>query len=231
MTSTAETIAGAISANSIQTAPVGLAKAVSATAFAKGATASISTLTLIKGALKIMAWSNAKTAIVAAVAVIVATGTATLVVGYQVHGQSRAQPQPQAVASAETNFPASTWIFAGYDDPQSAFLSVLWSFKTGDLKTFLASLTPSERARQLQQFKTGAQKAGKSLPAFFTIHAAQVMANVDGFRIVDRQVVADNQVILHVSSQGVAAPETEGVVIAKMIKTGNEWKLDSMGHP
>ena len=178
-----------------------------------------------------MAWSNAKTAIVAAVAVIVATGTATLVVGYQVHGQSRAQPQPQAVASAETNFPASTWIFAGYDDPQSAFLSVLWSFKTGDLKTFLASLTPSERARQLQQFKTGAQKAGKSLPAFFTIHAAQVMANVDGFRIVDRQVVADNQVILHVSSQGVAAPETEGVVIAKMIKTGNEWKLDSMGHP
>ena len=64
--STAATIAGAISANSIQAAPVALAKSVTAVAIAKGAAASASTLTLIKGALKIMAWTKAKTAIVAA---------------------------------------------------------------------------------------------------------------------------------------------------------------------
>ena len=38
-----------------------LAKSVTAVAIAKGAAASGSTLTLIKGALKIMAWTKAKT--------------------------------------------------------------------------------------------------------------------------------------------------------------------------
>ena len=66
-------ITGAISANSVQAAPVALAKAVTAVAIAKGATASISTLTLIKGALKIMAWTKAKTAIVGVVVVGMAT--------------------------------------------------------------------------------------------------------------------------------------------------------------
>ena len=55
--------AGAISANSVQAAPALLAKSVTAMAIAKGAAASASTLTLIKGALKIMAWTKMKTAL------------------------------------------------------------------------------------------------------------------------------------------------------------------------
>jgi uncharacterized protein (TIGR03435 family) len=78
--STAETIAGAISAHSVQAAPVALAKSVTAVAVAKGAAASGSTLTLIKGALKIMAWTKAKTAIVVGVAAILAVSTTTVVV-------------------------------------------------------------------------------------------------------------------------------------------------------
>jgi len=62
--STAAIIAGAISSNSIEAAPVALAKSVSMAAIAQGATASASTLTLINGALKIMAWTQAKTVIV-----------------------------------------------------------------------------------------------------------------------------------------------------------------------
>jgi RNA polymerase sigma factor (sigma-70 family) len=69
----------AISANSVQAAPEMLAKAVTATAIAKGATASASTLTLIKGALKIMAWSKTKTAIVVGAVAILATGTTTAI--------------------------------------------------------------------------------------------------------------------------------------------------------
>lgn len=72
--STTTTLTGAISANSIQTAPAMLAMAVTATALAKGATASASTLTLIKGALKVMAWAKAKTAIITGTAVLVAIG-------------------------------------------------------------------------------------------------------------------------------------------------------------
>ena len=73
--STAAAIAENISANSIQVAPAALAKSVTAAAVAKGATASISTSTLIQGALKIMAWTKAKTAIVAGTAVLLSAGT------------------------------------------------------------------------------------------------------------------------------------------------------------
>jgi len=76
--STSAIIAGAISANSIQAAPVGLAKTISVVAMAKGAAASASTLTLIKGALKIMAWTKMKTAIVIGVCVFLAAGTVTI---------------------------------------------------------------------------------------------------------------------------------------------------------
>src|ERR1017187_7496339 len=80
VSSTTAIIAGTISANSIQAAPVALAKAVTAMAIAKGAAASGSTLTLIKGALKIMAWTKAKTIVVAGAAVLFATGTTVVVV-------------------------------------------------------------------------------------------------------------------------------------------------------
>ena len=76
----AAVLTAAISANSIQAAPVALAKTVTAVAIAKGAAASGSTLTLIKGALKLMAWSKAKTAVVATVAVMLTGGTTTLMI-------------------------------------------------------------------------------------------------------------------------------------------------------
>jgi RNA polymerase sigma factor (sigma-70 family) len=76
---TATVIASAVAANSVSAAPAGLAASVSAAA-AKGAAISGSTLTLIKGALKIMAWTKVKTAVVIGVSLLLATGTATIAV-------------------------------------------------------------------------------------------------------------------------------------------------------
>ena len=78
--STTAMLAGTISACSVQIAPATLAKSVTAVALAKGATAPISTVTLIKGALKIMAWTTAKTAIVSGAVVLLAAGTTTVTV-------------------------------------------------------------------------------------------------------------------------------------------------------
>ncbi len=75
VSSTTAIIAGMIAANSVQAAPVALAKSVTAVAIAKGAAARGSTLVLIKGALKIMAWTKMKTAIVVGVGVLLAAGT------------------------------------------------------------------------------------------------------------------------------------------------------------
>jgi RNA polymerase sigma factor (sigma-70 family) len=79
VSSTTAIIAGAISANSVQAAPAALAKSVTAVAVAKGAAASGSTLTLIKGALKIMAWTKMKTAVVAGAGILLAVGTTVAV--------------------------------------------------------------------------------------------------------------------------------------------------------
>ncbi len=76
---TTVTISAAISANSVQAAPAGLVPAVTTVAVAKGAAASTSTITLVKGVLKIMAWTKMKTITVTALAIILAAGTTTIV--------------------------------------------------------------------------------------------------------------------------------------------------------
>jgi RNA polymerase sigma factor (sigma-70 family) len=80
--STTAIITGAISVNSVQAAPAVLAKSVTAVAITKGAVASGSALTLIKGTLKLMAWTKARTAIVVGIAAILAVGTTSIVIHY-----------------------------------------------------------------------------------------------------------------------------------------------------
>ena len=99
----ATTVAESISAYSVQAAPATLAKSVAALAIAKGATASTSTLTLIKGALKIMAWTKAKTAIVAGIGVIL-VATTTIVTRREINIHSK-RPAPHAAFSAFASSP------------------------------------------------------------------------------------------------------------------------------
>jgi RNA polymerase sigma factor (sigma-70 family) len=96
-------IAGTVAANSVQAAPAGLAAAV--TAAAKGAAVSTSTLTLIKGALKIMAWTKAKTTVVAGIVLVLATGTATVMVK---HHNNNSQPKLEWTTTEKQHFEAET---------------------------------------------------------------------------------------------------------------------------
>lgn len=76
---TAAAIAGAVSVHSVQAAPAGLIRTISTVALARGA-AGGSTFTLAKGALKLMAWTKAKTIAVSSAVVLLAAGTTTLTV-------------------------------------------------------------------------------------------------------------------------------------------------------
>ena len=80
VSSTTAIIAGVISSNSVQAAPVTLAKTVTVVAIAKGAVASASALTLAKGALKVMAWTNTKTAITVGAVFLLVAGTTGITV-------------------------------------------------------------------------------------------------------------------------------------------------------
>jgi RNA polymerase sigma factor (sigma-70 family) len=109
VTSTTEIIAVAISVNSVPAAPVGLAKTISVIAIAKGAAAGTSTLTLVKGALKIMAWKKMKTAVVVGVGLLLAAGITTVVVK-ETHLQTSQLIQSKPVA---TTYPGD-WIWNPY---------------------------------------------------------------------------------------------------------------------
>jgi len=107
--STTTAITGAISAHSVQAAPVALAKSVSVLAITKGAAASGSTLTLIKGALAIMAWSKAKTIIVIGAGLLLAGGTATVTVReFHEHRTSSWQVQPASSELVDQQPPQDT---------------------------------------------------------------------------------------------------------------------------
>jgi uncharacterized protein (TIGR03435 family) len=80
----------ALTANSIHAAPAGLAGAISTVAAAKGAAAGGSTLTLIKGALKLMAWTKLKTAAVVGLAALLTAGTTTFTVRAVRHSRDAA---------------------------------------------------------------------------------------------------------------------------------------------
>ncbi|MGD0087175.1 MAG: sigma-70 family RNA polymerase sigma factor [Verrucomicrobiota bacterium] len=135
VSSTTAIIAGAISANSVQAAPVALAKAVTAVALAKGTTASTSTVTLIKGALKIMAWTKAKTTAVTVAAVILAAGTTTIVI-------------KSHTARSNANLPPATWaklnrqILTGGLNQAHEIPNAIYTYPDGDETThrYLESL-------------------------------------------------------------------------------------------
>ncbi len=101
--STTDAIAGAISANSVQAAPIGMAKIISAAALAKGAVASTSTLTLVNGALKLMAWTKTKIAITTGIATVV-TGLLLVGGGILIVKSNNAMQRTMALGSMQGNW-------------------------------------------------------------------------------------------------------------------------------
>jgi len=173
LTFSAAAIAGAISANSVQAAPIGLATSVTAAA-AKGTAVTTSTLTLIKTTLKIMAWTKLKTAVVVGAIAIIAAGTATVTI-------------QRSKAKAGT----SPFTFAGYATPESSVQSMLWAGSIGDFKKFLDGCTPE----QTERFRN--KMAGKSDDEVRREAVAWANALV-GYKITQKEGISDDEVHLHI---------------------------------
>ncbi len=184
----AAAIAGAVSANSVHAAPAVLTKSVMAVAVAKGAAATAPTLTLVKGALKIMAWTKAKTAIIAGATILFAAGTTAVVV----HRLGDQLPSPQPIPPGQTEFPKAAWHFAGYSNPESAFESCIWAVNNGDVKTLVAGVGPDM------------QKKFANMPAanIITDKDRADFGMMTGFRILNREDVSENEVTFEVYSEG-----------------------------
>jgi RNA polymerase sigma factor (sigma-70 family) len=92
-------VTAALTANAVQAAPAGVIASVAAVATVKGAAVSVSTTTLSKGVLKLMAWTKLKTTLVLGACALVAGGAITVII---VEATSR--PGPAAARwSGENN--------------------------------------------------------------------------------------------------------------------------------
>jgi RNA polymerase sigma factor (sigma-70 family) len=205
-------IAGALSANSVRAAPSSLAKSVSAVAAAKGATASTSTLALIRGTLKIMAWTKAKTAGVAGVAVLLAVATLTTLTQTKNHPQ---QEQIQVQNQTDGFLPMTSWSFKGYATPEDTFQSQFWAMSKGDVNAFLACGTPDFQKRFMENDQKEQRTTGKAASAGL----AEAMAQVEAFQIVGKKIISDHELILHVRSSRLGYAEE------RMKKIDGEWKV------
>jgi RNA polymerase sigma factor (sigma-70 family) len=96
------TVAGIISANSVQAAPAGLATTIAATV-TTGSTVAVSTLTLVKGTMKIMTWIKLKFAAGATATVLLAGAAATVVYAAIVEPAGPDQVQATKLITAVQN--------------------------------------------------------------------------------------------------------------------------------
>jgi len=218
VSSTTEIIAGAISANAVLAAPAGLAKTATALALAKAPAASGSTLSLIKGAFKIMAWTKAKTAIIAGAAVLLAAGsTPVLIRKIQRHTGSGSAPRTTAATAGIHGqlFGLPQLVDAGNATPEAAWETRYWARARGDYDAVIAATDP--------QAVNGA-KDWMGDKYTFRARSQQEFAWLQGFQILARKNLDVDKVELKYQfafGTNPASPETKIVV---MVRVNGVWK-------
>jgi RNA polymerase sigma factor (sigma-70 family) len=201
-------IAGALSVNSVQAAPAAITKTITAVAMTKGVAASSSTLTLIKGALKLMTWTKIKTAAVVGAVVMLTSAGATGI--YQIH---------QKFEKNSYYFPRNTWESSGFTTPEGTLKSFMWAKSVGDIKTVLFCATPDMRqAVEAQYFKnkTDQQRAADLIDN---------VKNVTAVRILQKVVISEDWVMFKVHFDGM--PE-ETYAKVRMNKIDGDWKVSNV---
>ncbi len=163
ISSTTAIIAGEISANSVQAAPVALVKSVTAVAVAKGATASALTLMLIKGALKLTAWAKMKSATLIG-ALLVACGAAVYVWEVPRASCNVLIDTPPQVKIVPTKYPDSPGSGAGINDktlgissPMKDLIADAYGLHD-DLRLIIATKLPSGKYDYIANLASGSEK-------------------------------------------------------------------------
>jgi RNA polymerase sigma factor (sigma-70 family) len=205
VSSTTAIIAGAISANSVQAVPVTLAKSVTAVALAKGAAASTSTLTLIKGALKIMAWTKAKTAIVIGAGVLFAVGTTVLV--------------ERHIAAQQYTEAREPWSDAGASTPKSALQTLAWALTHDKI----------DRAQELMQWdEKGVEYGNPTLEHQIVLSSvlAPALKDIESFRILSVEPASQpNELIVKFEKSFRNKNIRPFTMTARLRRIGSQWRV------
>ena len=196
VTLTATVIAGAVAANSVQAAPVGLAVTVTV---AKGATVGGSTLFLVNGALKLMAWAKMQIALVAGVGVLLAAGTTTVTLkAIQRHGaypwqvESRekwlaiSNQLPPQVEIVPTKYPRGGWYswdnsgreFIGINTPLRSLLPA--AYNQSQYRIIVETNVPNQGYDFIANLPVGSREAlQRVLESKLNLKVTRVMRDTD----------------------------------------------------
>lgn len=126
-----------------------------------------------------------------------------------------ATPPPSTPGSqaGRDHFPKEAWSFSGYESPEAALLSTVWSMQQGDPQTYYNSLTPAEQERMLQQWE------GKTLEEIAASHKKDTDP-IKQFRILERANTSENELRLKVFVDGVNMLRE-----VAMQRVEGEWKF------
>lgn len=118
----------------------------------------------------------------------------------------------------EPALPQASWAFVGYETPEAAFQSALAAMSAGDLKAFLACLTPDFQKGFM--VKEGGGKSEGTIAAENKRNAAKIVA----FQVTSKEALSDDETILYLRSTRLGHAQ----VAMKKIK--GEWKMDGEPH-
>ena len=122
-----------------------------------------------------------------------------------------ATPAPTAPAAGE--FPREAWAFAGYQSPESALISAIWSMQQGNPKQYFDSLTTDEQARMAKTWE------GKSNEEIAAKHVSDT-SKITSIKVLNAQETTPGQMVLSVYIGGVDRAEK-----VNMQRVGNDWKF------
>ena len=130
----------------------------------------------------------------------------TQLLNVQVAAESNTPPD----VPAGDIYPRDSWTFAGYDTPEDAIESVTWAISEGDEGNYLASLSPDLQDEMASQLADG---------SFEDIGPMQ-MSNATGYRIMDREMVSDDEQVIMIYMDG-----EPNLVPLTVVHTPDGWKV------
>lgn len=129
-------------------------------------------------------------------------------------GKSFADDTPPDVP-AEDIYPRENWAFAGYDTPENAVESLMWAVSEGDADSYMAGLAP-DLLDQMQ---------GELTDGSFAENGPFEMGNITGYRIVDRDMISDNEVTITLYMDG----ENQIMPVDLEKSDDGRWTVSSTG--
>ena len=121
----------------------------------------------------------------------------------------------QRAAATTDYWPRDSWAFAGYANPDAALQTSVWAASKGDLRALLGSTT-CELQKQVEKDLDGKSESEA------TVRAMDEVARLKSVRVVNREVQADDTVVLTAAFEEGTDTHTTKLLMKKI---GNEWKI------